>query len=305
MQNAKPSQNLVLTAICGSFLFLIIIRELNLVHGFEQAQSTLHISNSLPELTDPCSDIIEDSSDCDYSMPEGVKLCAPAYLRSINKNYVDNLYGWVAPFWKGLTSNTNSSKYLIDVGANVGLTSIIPAKLGFRVVGFEPEMLNLMFLRRSICSNGDQVRRNYNLIEAAVGAKSGQTTFHVAPRSDGSSISEAAASQGSKTTSITVPIVTIDEWFEDHPEYRPEDCAYMKLDVQGFELRVLEGARKFLLKASYDLIVRVEIEGDLEMMAIGSTGGVYVIMKELGYKVIAEVGDFLFQRVRREDNLGV
>ena len=314
MQHAKPSQNLVLAAVCGSFLFLIIIREQNLVHGFEQAQtqSTLLISNNLPELTDPCNDIIEDSSDCDYSMPEGVKLCAPVYLRSINKNYVDNLYSWVSPFWKGLTSNTkgltsntNSSKYLIDVGANVGLTSIVPAKLGFRVVGFEPEMLNLVFLRRSICSNGDQVRRNYNLIEAAVGAKSGQTTFHVAPRSDGSSISEAAASQGSKTTSITVPIVTIDEWFEDHPEYRPEDCAYMKLDVQGFELRVLEGARKFLLKASYDLIVRVEIEGDLEMMAIGSTGGVHVIMKELGYKVVAEVGDFLFQRVRREDNSGV
>lgn len=294
--------NIVFSAICGTLVILLIIRELNVDSRFDQQIKSSPLTiNELTESIDPCDEISEDSSDCDYSLPEDIRLCAPVYLRSIDKNYVDTLYSWVTPFWKGLLSNTNttSTKYLIDIGANVGLTSIIPAKLGFRVVGFEPEMLNQVFLQRSICSNGNQVRSNYYLIKAAVGAKSGQTTFHVAQRSDGSSISEAAASQGSKTSSVTVPIVTIDEWMESHPEYRPEDCAYMKLDVQGFELRVLEGARKFLLKASNDLIVRVEIEGDLEMMAIGSTGGVLAIMKEFGYEVIDVQGDYLFQKSRK------
>ena len=79
----------------------------------------------------------------------------------------------------------------------------------------------------------------------------------------------------------------------------------MKVDVQVFELRDLEGARGFLRAAAAAdaaFTVRAEVDDRLETSTLGAAGGAAKLMDELGFNVLEEsLGDDLW-RPRRGAN---
>jgi FkbM family methyltransferase len=133
---------------------------------------------------------------------------------------------------------------MVDVGANVGLASMPVAAMGRGVVAFEPVPSNLRAYMLSVCVNGFADR--VTLVGAAVGASSGVVDIFVPRgRADNTALGKdvSTANVGGEADSIRVPVVTLDTTL------RPEDVRriwLLKIDVQGYELRVLEGARAVL-----------------------------------------------------------
>jgi FkbM family methyltransferase len=125
-----------------------------------------------------------------------------------------------------------------DVGSNAGLYAIVAAgKLGTTgsVIAFEPNPYNVRWLRRNIEAGGHE---NVEIMQTAIGDSIGTARLWIARLSGehtllGSSIEEDG--------SIEVPVTTIDSIVAE-----VGDLDVMKIDVEGAEMMVLEGARESL-----------------------------------------------------------
>ena len=136
--------------------------------------------------------------------------------------------------------------YLLDVGANVGLIAIPFAKLSNgplpRVIAVEAVPDNARALRRNVAMNAldDAIR-----IEAtALGEASGRASIEVE--------GDLAAGEGTGTANIVpesyggvrqeILVETVDSL------ELPAGCKVIKIDTDGYDLKVLMGARAFLAR---------------------------------------------------------
>jgi FkbM family methyltransferase len=135
-----------------------------------------------------------------------------------------------------IASVTREDAVCIDVGANVGYYTLLVASLAPRghVHSFEPVPRNFHLLSTSVLLNGfDNVVLNC----CAVGNKDGHTSFTVSKDSAYSSFLDTQR-RASETT-ITVPVTTLASYCQDRGLPRID---FMKVDVEGAEKLVLEGA---------------------------------------------------------------
>jgi FkbM family methyltransferase len=122
-----------------------------------------------------------------------------------------------------------------DIGANVGYFSLLAAVLtgpDGKVAAFEPLPRNIHYLKRHIQLN---CLGNIEVIEAAVSDREGQAHFNLGA----SSAMGHIADEGE----IEVQIVALDPLL-DEGRLPPPDV--IKIDVEGAEYEVLQGARKLL-----------------------------------------------------------
>jgi FkbM family methyltransferase len=124
---------------------------------------------------------------------------------------------------------------VIDVGANIGLSTIALARLTKQVIALEPSPPNAAFLRKNLDLNRIS---NVELVTAAASSEAGTLTFHVAQFGAGSHVMSAGdLSRGAPA--IDVPAIPLDE--VDLPS-----IGFIKIDVEGHEPEVLAGARSLL-----------------------------------------------------------
>lgn len=124
---------------------------------------------------------------------------------------------------------------VFDIGAHVGFYTLLSARLvGNRgqVWAFEPAARNLHYLRRHLQLNRVQ---NVQVVEAAVCNTTGSVAF-----ADGPSASEGRISPDG-TTCVTA--LRLDDFIME-AGVRPPDV--LKIDVEGAELDVLQGALSLL-----------------------------------------------------------
>lgn len=126
---------------------------------------------------------------------------------------------------------------VIDVGANIGLSTILLARMTERVIAFEPSPPNVAFLRRNLERNGIT---NVEVHAAAVSDRPGTLRFHVAQFGAGSHVVTTGHVSGGMPT-VNVPAVTLDG--TDLPP-----IAFVKIDAEGHEPDVLAGARRLLTR---------------------------------------------------------
>jgi len=127
---------------------------------------------------------------------------------------------------------------LFDVGANAGVHSVRVAKRGFRVVAFEPVAANYSVLEKNIARN--DLAGRITPFRVAMG-EAERTVRMPSGYSTGSHVVEAGRGAGF-SASETVLMRTIDG-------FRAESgtrVSVIKVDAEGYELRVLEGARECL-----------------------------------------------------------
>lgn len=129
----------------------------------------------------------------------------------------------------------------VDVGANIGLFSIIAAKIvgsSGKVYAFEPEPENYSLLKDNVALNNTTAIVTEN---KAVGSKRGTLPLTIEKNSIGThSLLEKTDSNIERT--VRVDVITLDDYFKGLGS--PIDV--LKIDVEGYEPFVLQGSQKLL-----------------------------------------------------------
>jgi FkbM family methyltransferase len=140
---------------------------------------------------------------------------------------------------------------LIDVGANQGDWTAAALKVlpSARVIALEPAADSLQRLTQRF---GMDPR--VTLIGVAASSRNGHAEFHVTGHSHNSSLHEPRDmssdydSGWEKQSTVSVATATLDSLLKD------ESPSLLKIDVQGAELEVLEGASEILVRTSAVLL---------------------------------------------------
>jgi FkbM family methyltransferase len=127
---------------------------------------------------------------------------------------------------------------MVDVGANVGLYTLVAAQAvgrNGRVVAFEPDPRSIIDLRANVDASGFS---NVTIIEAAASSAAGTSEFHLRHASGHSGLYKDEAFEAT----ITVPLVSIDESIVGSVDV-------VKIDAQGAEVEVLAGMSAILRRS--------------------------------------------------------
>lgn len=153
-----------------------------------------------------------------------------------------------------LTHNLATGMTFFDIGANSGYFTLLGAKLvqpGGRVVAFEPVPLNVDVIQRQLSSN--HLTATANVQPVAVSNALGIETFTVSSVNANSHMTsvDAPHTRSQEAQAIRVPTCRLDDWCAEHDTW-PD---VVKVDVEGAEALVLDGAIKVLAEARPRLIV--------------------------------------------------
>ena len=137
----------------------------------------------------------------------------------------------------------------LDVGANIGYFSLLASQLvgeSGTVVSFEPSARALSKLTAHLCLNGCS---NVTVCSQAMGESPGTERLNWAPSSNigGSTIARGKPAQG---YSEQIAVRRLDDVCSEM-QLVP---SFIKLDVEGFELFALRGARE-MLKKNHPMVV--------------------------------------------------
>ncbi len=168
---------------------------------------------------------------------------------------------------------------VFDVGAHLGDRSVAFSALGARVVALEPQPQILPWLRRLVG------RRAITVVPEAVGAEPGELELAISERHPTVSTLASQWRQGIGAANetfrnvrweqrVTVPVTTLDALIARHGE-----PAFCKIDVEGFELSVLQGLSTPIRALSIEFVA-------------GSLSGTQACIRHLG-----TLGDYEYNAV--------
>ncbi|GAC1440372.1 MAG: hypothetical protein NVSMB58_37480 [Terriglobales bacterium] len=127
---------------------------------------------------------------------------------------------------------------VLDIGANIGVSTILLARHAAKVIAYEPSPINVRLLRRNLELNSV---RNVDVIAAAVSAQQTVLLFHEAEYGAGSHVVTSAHIARERIPIIEIPGVPLDS------QALPP-IAFIKMDVEGHEPNVLAGAQGLLTR---------------------------------------------------------
>lgn len=146
-----------------------------------------------------------------------------------------------------------SSGVAFDIGANIGVYSVLLAEKFRRVYAFEPHPDNLKAMRHTI-----GILSNVTVIPKAINEVSGMINLYTNENPGGHSIASSMPAKGewghSPNTFITVQAVTIDAFVAAH---NITDLHLIKMDIEGAEDFVFNGAINTLHTQSPDILLEV------------------------------------------------
>jgi FkbM family methyltransferase len=154
-----------------------------------------------------------------------------------------------------------------DIGANVGLYSILFARNSKRVYSFEPLPRNVSWLERTLAANGLQ---NVTLVPAAVSDEVGMQQFRQGANCAIGSIAENGT--------ILILSVTLDAIVQK-TGHSPD---LLKIDVEGHELKVLKGGANTLRRRKPHILLSTH-GAEVEKECLD-------YLKELGYTQFEPLG---------------
>ncbi|MSR23000.1 MAG: FkbM family methyltransferase [Gemmatimonadetes bacterium] len=169
----------------------------------------------------------------------------------------------------------------VDVGANIGLFTCVTAHAvgpSGRVFAFEPEPRNVARLRRNVTLNGFADR--VSLIEKAVAEDSDEVTFfrHAATHSGWGALHRDPGHESQKT----VASVGLDAFLASEGI---QEVALLKIDVEGAELRIMEGARGSLEHRRFRFIL-AEYNGGWYARLGVPKGEYFRMFESVGYEPV-------------------
>ena len=168
---------------------------------------------------------------------------------------------------------------VVDIGAAGGSYGRALRKAGYsgRIISFEPLPKPFGLLKAAASKD-----HAWSIHEVALGAVREQRAINLAANSDSSSFRATLASLVSAAphASFVGEVSVQVERLDDLIQIRPEDRAFLKVDVQGFEDEVLAGGKNALQSC-----VGVQLELSLQPLYEGSPTNLEMIsaMKSYGF----------------------
>ena len=159
------------------------------------------------------------------------------------------------------------TRVAVDVGANNGLYSVVLGNIATHVVAIEaiPELAN--GLRRLL--------PNIEVIHAAASDQPGRITLAIPEGMLGlSSVAHTDFNEGRAVRKVDVNAVTLDGVFEN----RADSIGFIKIDVEGHELAVLQGASRVIKEHRPVLLIEAE-----ERHCAGTVSALFDYFSKLGY----------------------
>jgi FkbM family methyltransferase len=165
-----------------------------------------------------------------------------------------------------------------DVGANVGVYSLYAAKMkDANVLAFEPVFFNYYVFNRSIQAN--VLDRKVRAFAFAIGDATRFDDMYLADLQDGSALHTygvPAVDGTNEKFRQAAACFSIDDLVEKHGLAAPQ---HLKIDVDGFESRVLEGAIRTLARPSLRTVM-------IELAVSGSEDAVQTKILNAGLEFV-------------------
>jgi len=188
-------------------------------------------------------------------------------------------FGFDDPSYHTLFSLCSQTSRVLDIGANIGWTALCLAGIASegRVIGFEPDPVNFDRCQSNVERND---LKNIQVYSLALGDHPGSVPMEVrTPSNRGGN----RIAPGVTTAGKMVEVMRLDDFLSTHPLDRVD---LIKMDVEGFEVRVLRGAEKTLRLFKPTLFIEVD---DNNLRDQGDSASLLVrFLEQLGYANILQ-----------------
>jgi FkbM family methyltransferase len=134
---------------------------------------------------------------------------------------------------------------IVDIGANIGSHALFLAQLQQEVHALEAHTRNMELLRCSAVLNAPMTNHLF-LYHMALGNVSGSVCMQVDPQTDNQGSPHVGPAQA-ECVGGEIPMQTLDWFWENKLQKRQIDV--MKIDVEGYEPRVFDGAVRMMEQA--------------------------------------------------------
>lgn len=173
------------------------------------------------------------------------------------------------------------SDIFYDIGASVGLNSILSAKhlTEGKVISFEPDPENLRCLKKNYALNG---LSNFQIQEMAVGSEAGQMDLFT---NGSNGYSPSLRGVNGIERFIKVKVNSIDNLLAEKLIPLP---TVIKIDIEGAEMLALAGMNKLLTSSDRPRVIFIEIHPEFLTSFETSADEVLDYLSKLNYEVITE-----------------
>ena len=168
---------------------------------------------------------------------------------------------------------------VIDCGAHFGLFSVLAAEAMGRegtIIAIEPNPESVSLLEANFKAHGVT---GATIVPAAAGSKTGKVPFYVGTA--GKAAFSGLSSEIEHNSTVQVDTVTLDALCTQHGLER---VAFLKIDVEGAELDVLEGADEAIRAGVFPVLMVEFTEMNLDRVG-ASSKDLYDVIEAKGYVV--------------------
>lgn len=206
-----------------------------------------------------------------YSYPKNsIRTCTRYGIRY--ELDISDYQNWLIYFYSdsdssfGLLNYINKGSVVFDVGGNIGQTALMMAKkTGSKglVYSFEPFPDTYQKFQKNLSLN-PIVANNISLQNIALGAAPNELNmYHDCDTNSGAN--RMVPSNNAQLNVVKVPVTTIDIFIREN---KIDKIDFIKIDVEGFEMNVLQGANTTLSSLHPDLFIELD---DDNLKAQGSS----------------------------------
>jgi FkbM family methyltransferase len=174
--------------------------------------------------------------------------------------------------WEGLEKKLHKLRHssvpqgsnVLDIGANIGAYTLMAAYYGFTVHAFEPLEMNIALMKASLCANSAVVDESRVTIhESLVGDQEGSCDVYQSGHSKGLGFMCCGAEECAKVDKLnnkfqkSMPILKLDSVLGPSVQGH---IAFVKMDVEGAECKVLNGGTKLLAAPFHPDMIQTEVQ---------------------------------------------